>query len=183
MSEYCTIRDVRLALTPGAVSDDNNQTGATLPDWQIEDAILEAEGIVRAYLTARYTIPSTEVEEVNPENPLETWVWFVAPSPVRGWCRDIAAYLCALTFRKNKDLPEDDPIRLRFLMVMGMLKDVRDYNMDLPGVDFPPAPEDTTKQGVHVENLYEGRLFSMEDFGLGYEGHVRAPQVFWPVTP
>lgn len=174
MGEYCTIRDVRLALTPSALETDN-ETAAKLPDWQIEDAIAEAEGTINAFLLSRYTIPTMEVEEPNPENPLEVWVWIVAASPIRGWTRDIAAWLCALTFRRNKDLPEDDPIRLRYLMVLGFLTAVRDRNMDLP----LPGADTGDDQGVTVVNLYDGNLFGLEDFNLGYDGH-RQAQRFWP---
>lgn len=180
MSTYATIRDVRLALTPSADSNDLT-TAASLPDWQIEDALLEAEGVVNAYVLARYSIPTGEVEETNPSDPLETWVWVVAPSPVRGWTRDIAAYLATLTFRKHKDLTKDDPVRLRYLMVLQMLEDVRDLRASLPPI-FPPAEDpDGGVPGVYVANLYEGTLFGPEDFGLGYAGQVQSPQVYWPV--
>lgn len=170
MGTYCSVRDVRLALTPSALPDDEGQTGTELPDWQIEDAIEEAEGTINAVLLSRYVITPFEIEVVNPENPLETWVFMVAPSPVRGWTRDIAAYLVALTFRKNRDLAEDDPIRLRWLMVKGLLDDVRDGKLRL---DLPIPSEPLTDQGVHVVNLYDGKLFDLSDVGLEYDGQSR----------
>lgn len=179
MYTYCSLRDVRAALTPGALATDK-ETAASFADWQIADAIEEAEGIVNAHVLSRYTIPTEEVEEPNPDDPSETWVWVVAPSPVRGWTRDIAAWLVTLTHRKSKDIGEDDPIRLRYLMVLGMLEAIRDYKGSLPGSIFPPADEDSTAS-VHVENLYEGKLFDAEDFGLGYGAPYRGPQVYWPV--
>lgn len=175
MATYCSIRDVRLALTPGAVEDDP-ATAASLPDWQIDDAIVEAEGVINAYLATRYAITPAEVEEPNPADPSEVWVTMAAPTPLRGWTRDIAAYLATLTFRRNKDLPEDDPVRLRFSMVMGYLTAIRDRGMNIPLPD-----NDTDDQGVAVENLYTGHLFSMADVGLGYEG-VRI-QRFEPLRP
>lgn len=175
MGTYCTVRDVRLALTPSGDPADGS-TGAGLPDWQIEDAINEAEGTINAFIATRYSIITIEVDEVNPEDPLETWVWTVAPSPIRGWTRDIAAYLCALTYRRNKDLAEDDPIRLRYNMVLGFLLAVRDRQMD---ISLPV--NETDDQGVHVENLYEGDLFSLEDFGLGHEGRYSMAQRFIPL--
>lgn len=173
MSEYCTVRDVRNALTPdGSVSD--TATAASLDDWQIEDQINEAEGIVASYISQRYTITSEEVEEPNPEDPEEVWVSFVAPDPIRAWTRNIAAYLSALVYRKNKDLTEDDPIRLRYTLTMENLKAVRDglMDIDLPGTE-------TGGSVVHVENLYEGDLFGMEDVGLGYVGS-SSSQRLWP---
>lgn len=180
MGDFCSVRDVRLALTPNASSVDK-ETAAVLPDWQIEDAISEAEGIVRAHLQARYTIPTAEVAVVNPDDPGETWIFQVAPFPVRGWVRDIAAYLATLTFRRNKDLAEDDPMRLRFQMVMEMLRSVRDYAMNLPADQFPAAPEDASRSGVFVENTYDGKLFGLEDLGLGPEAPSPAYQVYWPL--
>lgn len=182
MGTYCTVRDVRLALTPSADSADT-QTASSLPDWQIEDAIEEAEGWVNTYVLARYTIPSVEVTIDPPEdNPDEGPQTFdVAPSPVRGWTRDIAAYLATLTFRRHKDLSKDDPVRLRYMMVMQMLEAIRDGKSGLPPAVFPPADEDANTQGVHVENLYEGKLFGPDDFGLGYGAPYSGPQVYWPV--
>ncbi len=181
MYTYCTLRDVRAALTPGASSTDI-ETAAGFDDWQIEDGIEEAEGIVNAHVLSRYTIPTGEVEVEDPENPGNTLVWVVAPSPVRGWTRDIAAWLVTLTHRKSKDIGEDDPVRLRYLMVMGMLEDIRDRKSSLPGSVFPPAEEDSVS-AVFVENLYEGKLFDPEDFGLGYGAPYRGPQVYWPLVP
>jgi hypothetical protein len=179
MYTYCTIRDVRAALTPEA-SPADKETASGFADWQIEDGIEEAEGIVNAHVLARYNIPTGEVEVVNPEDPMETWVWIVAPSPVRGWTRDIAAWLVTLTHRKSKDISEDDPVRLRYQMVLEMLVAIRDYKGSLPGSVFPPTDEDS-QNSVHVENMYEGKLFSPEDFGLGYGAPYQGPQVYWPV--
>lgn len=179
MGSYCTVRDVRTALTPNAVetAEERPETAAGLPDWQIEDAILEAEGVVNSYIATRYTITPIDVtNEANPDadppapfDPFKT-----APSPLRGWTRDIAAYLATLTHRQNKDIGDDDPVRLRFNLVMGFLKDVRDRSMNLP----LPVADATDDQGVYVENLYEGRMFGLDDVGLGYEG--RSSQRFIP---
>lgn len=174
MATYCTPRDVRLALTPRA-DGDNKETAASLPDWQIVDAIEEAEGIVNTYLLTRYEIIPAEVIEPNPEDPNETWTSVVAPSPIRGWTRSIAAYLATLTFRRNKDLAEDDPVRLRYLAVMDLLKMVNARNMDLA---LPPNPN-VAAQGIAVVNFYEGRLFGLEDTGLGYDN--RHMQRFEPL--
>ena len=179
MATYCSVRDVRLALTPSADAA-SAETASSLPDWQIEDAILEAEGVINTYVLARYTIPTGEVTESNQGTPPILSQVVVAPQPVRGWTRDVAAFLATLTFRKHKDLPEDDPVRLRYAMVLKMLEDIRDFKSTLPGGAFPPSDVDDD-QGVHVENLYTGKLFGPEDFGLGYAGQVQSPQVYWSV--
>lgn len=160
MATYCTTPDVRAALTPGGL-DDDDQTAASLADWQINDAIDEAEGLINAYLQD-YTITPITLEVPDEDDPNNIGVWLVAPDPVRYWTRDVAAYLAALTFRKSVDLAEDDPIRLRFTMVMGLLADVRAGKSTLP----LPTNEDSGHQ-VEIFNLYEGTLFGPEDFNLG----------------
>lgn len=164
MAAYCTPADVRAALTPGGVSDDD-QTAASLPDWQIADAIDEAESIVNIY-TGDYSIVPVEVVDQDPDDPNNVPPYTVAPSPIRRWTRDIAAYLATLTFRKGKDLTPDDPIRLRFAIVMALLADVRSNATILP---LPPA-EGTSGDDVEIFNLYEGTLFGPEDFNLTRSG-------------
>lgn len=178
MATYCTVRDVRLALTPGGVDENQpkGETAAILPDWQILDAIDEAEALINAYVAARYNIVTAEVEEENPENPAETWVNEVAPAPIRSWTRSIAAYLGALTYRRNKDLGEDDPIRLRYNLVMDLLRGVRDHQIGLP----LPAT-DNVGFAPHAENLYEGQLFDLEDFQLGVNDRFIRHQYLWPL--
>lgn len=162
MASYCTAADVRAALTPGGtVAADDDQTAASLEDWQLNDAIDEAEALVNAY-TRDYTITPVEVLDAEPDDPNNTPPFTVAPTPIRRWTRDIAAYLAALTYRRNLDLGVDDPIRLRFALVMSLLNDVRNNVTTLP---LPPA-EGTVTDGVEIFNLYEGTLFGPEDFNL-----------------
>ena len=175
MGTYCTVRDVRNALTPSG-DETNAETGASLPDWQIEDAIDEAEGHINSFLSRRYTITPFEIEMVNPEDPLETWVFLVAPSPVRAWTRNIAAYLAALTYRKNKDLGEDDPIRLRYNLTMNNLREVRDGRLALA---LPTVEQGASE--VAIFNLYEGHLFDESDFNLGPDTEYKRPQIMVPL--
>lgn len=177
MSNYCLVQDVRNALTPGGVAaTDENQTAASMDSWQLNDAIQEAMGVVDTYLLTRYVITTADVEEMDYfVDPPALHTVNVAARPVRGWTRDIAAYLAALTFRRNKDLPEDDPIRLRYTMVVGLLTDIRDRTSDLPG--FPTTEADD--QGAYVQNLYDGTMFTPQDFKLAPEGY-SSPQILWP---
>lgn len=158
MKGYCNAADVRFALAP---TGDREGTAATLPDAQLEDAIAEAEGDIDLHLGTRYSW------DIGAEG---------APEPVRGWTRTIAAYLATLSYRKNKDLSEDDPIRLRYDRVFKFLEAVRDGKIDLAltivGVN--------AAQGVHVENLYEGQLFGFDSVGLAY-GPEYTPQVYIPL--
>lgn len=162
MKGYCIPHDVRLALAPLSEFSEKS-TAASLTDEQINDAIDEAEDIVDSYVLGRYTIPIIDFEQDDPDNPGFVLVYNVAPDPVRGLTRNIAAYLATLTFRKNKDLPEDDPIRLRYRMTMEILGSIRGSVSILPDV-FEPVTSGS--DAVYVENLYQGTLFGMEDVGL-----------------
>lgn len=157
---YSVVTDVRNALTPGGATDDRT-TAASLSDAQLVDAVKQADGMIDAHLSTRYTIPQDE------DNPL------VAVDPIRWWSRDIAAYLATLTFKRNKDVPQDDPIRLRFNLAMSTLIAVRDGKANL---DLPPVGGEGTD--ITVVNLYEGRLFGPEDFGLSPAG--RPMHGIWP---
>lgn len=160
MATFCTVGDVRAALAPGGDQADTS-TAASLPDWQIEDSIDEAEDTIRAY-TQAYNIVPMEITVSDPENPTNTPPFMVAPNPIRRWTRDIAAYLATLVFRRGKDLPEDDPIRLRYTRVMSLLADVRsDANI----LDLPPVAGSSGSR-VEIFNLYEGTLFGPEDMAL-----------------
>jgi phage gp36-like protein len=170
---YCTPTDVRLALTPGASATDL-ETPSHFEDTQLEDAIAEADGVINTYIGSWYTIPSVIIE--LEEDPFEA---FVAPGPVRTWSRDIAAYLATLTFMKNKNVTEDDPVRQRYAMVMRMLTDIRDRKSYLDPEVFPPNDANSNQQGVAIFNTYEGKLFGPQDFKLAPEGYAN-PQVFWP---
>lgn len=148
---YSSANDVRKALTPGGSAADTS-TAAGLDDTQIEDAIAEADSTVDAHLRSRYTIPQ------DPDNVA------VAVAPVRWWSRNIAAYLATLTFRRNKDLTEDDPVRLRYNQTMALLIAIRDGKANL---SLPPVVDGAgTGTDITVINQYEGTMFGLEDFGL-----------------
>lgn len=165
MTAYCTPSDVRNALTPDGSAEDAS-TAANMTDEKINGQIVEATGTVRTRVASRYVIPTTTLEVANPDDPDETWVYQIAAEPVRSWTRNIAAYLSALSFRRNKDLSEFDPIYLRYIATMSTLDKVLkgDIDLDLPVVGGGSS------DGVVVVNQYEGDLFSMDDFGLGYSG-------------
>jgi phage gp36-like protein len=159
---YSSPADVRNALTPGA-DDADQTTAASFADAQIEDAIKEADGNIDTYLSGKYGIPT---------DPDATPADSVAIYPVRAWSRDIAAYLVTLTYRKSKDLQPDDPIRLRFLWVIGILEKIAEGILT-PNLPQPPAPPDGYgPQGAFVYNQYSGKLFTPADVfcppGRGY---------------
>lgn len=152
---YSSIVDVRNALTPGADASDQT-TASILEDSQIQDAINEADSVILAYIGADYSVP---------QDPNDT---LVAVAPVRWWSRDIAGFLATLTYKRNKDVTTDDPVRLRYNMVMSMLTAIRDGK---GSVDLPPADPDAGDGDVTVINLYTGDLWGPADFGLSAAGN------------
>lgn len=176
---YSSVQDVRLALTPGALPS-NQETAASFQDAQLEDAIREADGIIDTYISQWYTVPTVEETVPDVDNPPNQVTQTVAPYPVRGWSRSIAAYLATLTFMKHKDVGEDDPVRLRYNMAIAMLTSIRDRESYLNPNVFPPVEDPVAaNQGVYVINPYEGELFEPSDFRLAPEGYSN-PQVLWP---
>lgn len=159
---YSSVLDVRNALAPGG-SESDTTTAASFNPAQLTDAINEADAIIDTHLSLVYAIPQSD------EDPL------VAVPPVRWWSRDIAAYLATLTFKRSKDIPADEPIRLRFNLIMAQLVAIRDGKA---AVDLPPAGGESE---VYVKNLYEGKMFSPEDFALYPSG--RSGFGIWPGGP
>lgn len=186
---YCTVQDVRNALTSGGKSvesttyDSTGKTAASMADWQIEDAIVEAMTLVKSFLLKRYKIVNEDVEEprINPDgtvdDPPVLITVNVAPQPVRAWTRSLAAWYATLTDRQGKDLEERDPIQLRKDQVLQSLLQVANRTLDL---DLTLS-DDGSGSGVSVVNVYEGNLFTLEDFGLAQTGgrQVLVP-VRWP---
>lgn len=149
---YSLIADVRNALSPDGSQDPS--TAASLSDAQLQDAIAEADGVIDAYVGSRYQI----VQDAT--------VPGAATSPVRWWSRSIAAYYAQLTWSRNQDVPEEDPVRQRYESVMTLLKAVNDGSIQLPLV--PLGGVDTSD--VFVYNLYDGNLFEPSMFGLDRVG-------------
>lgn len=152
---YCTKEDVQYALAP---SGNTQGTAWAATDEAYADAIIEAQGTIDAHVKGRYNIIETELITDPPTVPVVT----VAPAPVRQWTRDVAAYLLTLTYKRNVDMSENDPIRLRYQHVMSQLADVRSGVLDLP---LPSATNGS--DGLVVEEAYVGRLFTADDFLLG----------------
>lgn len=154
---YSTVTDVRNALTPGAVSTDAS-TASSLEDAQIIDAIVEADSRIKTYLPDGYTVTEVTIQQGDPPA-----AFIVAPDTIRFWSRDIAAYLATLTYKRHQNVPEDDPVRLRYEMAMEALRLARDGKINLP-VD-ETATDDV--EDIVVYNQYTGNLFGADDFLLG----------------
>ena len=178
---YCTVADVRNALTPGGEASRPGGTAASLEDAQIEDAIREADGVIDLHISLRYSVPALIIVEEREEGGVTVEVTYtVGQQPARYWSRNIAAYLATLTFSRNRNIPEDEPVRLRYNQTMSQLIAVRDgrANLNFP----PPGGEDAAvTDGVAVFNQYEGHLFTADDFYIGPAGDQRPRSLaHWP---
>lgn len=170
---YSSVADVRGVLLPGAGADptDDKTTAASLSNQQIADAIAEADATINLYLSipGEHQVP-LDVDEI-------------ATPPVRYWSRNIAAFLATLTFRKGKDLGENDPVRLRYTDTMTALIAIRDGKMDNP-LPLPDAPSNLGSQPL-VLNQYDtdlpgGGLFSPADFFGPVNTRRIGQQRIWP---
>lgn len=136
---YSQVGDVREALTPGAGTTGTN-TAADLSDDQITDAIAEADAVIGGFVGGTYTTP---------------------PSLVTYWSRDIAAFLATLTWRKSKDVSNDDPIVRRYQLALLQLQGIAKGNT------LVPPPDQSNNEGVgYVSNQYDGSLFQAYQFDL-----------------
>lgn len=180
---YCTTQDVRYALAPGEAGDPPtyvaNQTATDLTDPQIEDAIAEADSRIDAFVPPGYKVPTYTIQATWTGTAYPGLIYpgmYTTSSPegsavpvdvahplFRFISRDIAAYLATLTWKKNKDVPEEDPVRLRYGMATDLLALIRTGDVNLP--DNPDNPY--TDGEVTIFNQYEGSLFGLEDFALG----------------
>jgi len=146
---YVTASDVRAVLARDTSTPEAMQgTAASLPDTDVTAAIVSAQAQVDGRLSARYATPFPDP----------------APQLVADITRDIAAYLCDLTYRQGLDYESDrDPVILRYQQALGQLQMIASGDIDLPVV---PG---TTESGglMRAVNRYDGDLFRMDDFGLG----------------
>lgn len=124
-------------------------TAATLDPSRLTDAISSAQAEIDARLTSRYTVPFPPGQ---------------VPAVVQMLAVDIAAYLATLLYRQDADLTAEDPVVLRYTRAVLLLRDLATGVADLPDTGS------TVTQpvgAVSVRNPYEGRLFGLDDFGLG----------------
>lgn len=179
---FATVRDVRLALTPDGDTADQS-TAASMSDVALQDALDEAESIVRMHVEQRYAVPEPDTLVVvgdgpgNSPDPTETVP--LAPHPIRGWTRTIAAYLATLTNSRNEDVVDDDPIVRRYNMTMDFLTRVKTGNLSL---DLPAVGVDESGGDVFVINITDSPLFRLADFHLieaGYDPQILVPLRRW----
>lgn len=148
MTAYTTPEAVRGVLTRD--SDDPDGTAATLDDPVIQAQIDAAQAEIDARLAGRYQTPFTDT----------------VPPLVASLTVDIAQYLANLVYRQSEDLAAEDPSVLRYQRAVQLLKDLGSGAADLPGEG---GGGDVTPSGrATVRNPYEGNLFGLDTWGLGY---------------
>lgn len=144
---YVTADEVRAVLARDTAHPSG--TAAELDEAAIVNAIRSAQAQVDGRLGARYTVPF----------PADS-----VPQLVVDCTRDIAAYLCDLTYRQGLDYESDrDPVVLRYQQAIDLLKQIAGGQIDLP------VPPGTGESGglLSARNRYDGDLFGLQDFGLG----------------
>lgn len=143
---YATADDVRGVLQP---TPDVEGTPADLEDAQLTVSIQAASAQVDGALTRRYTVPF--------DDP--------CPDLVHELVVAIAAWLAQLTWRRDVDVTDRDPIQLRYEWATGILTQLAAGAIDLPGAtpgsDGPPE-----RRGVVAVQPGPGRMFGLRDFGL-----------------
>jgi len=144
---YGTASDLRDVLVPRG--DPLSNTAASMDDIQLEEAIVDAMGLVDGYTGTAF-----DDQDV--------------PRLVKTLTLHIAAYFATMTYRKNVELSQRDPIVLRYQNALQILAAIQQgiisiepYVEDQPGV----SPSDSFAQ-----NPYTGNLFDLQTFGLGPVG-------------
>jgi len=151
---YVTADEVRQIVARDDTQHD--VTAASLSDDQINEAIDSASNEVNSRLAAQYIVPFAE--------PPDT------PPLVAEIVRDIAAFLSDLTFRQDTDYTTgNEPMLLRYQRSIDLLTRLEAGTMTLIGVPTQPEVPQSPSVSSSVRNPYEGKLFGLEDFNLGYE--------------
>lgn len=149
---YVTPDEIRSIVARDAEQYDS--TAASLANEQLEEAIDSATNEVEARLAGQYIVPFSP-----PPN---------TPPLIVEIVRDIAAWLADLTFRQDVDYTTgNEPMLLRYQRALDLLQRLETGALTLPGADTPDIP---SSSGVgRPVNPYEGDMFTMCDFGVGYD--------------
>ena len=136
---YSTPADVRLILDATGDPGDEETPNPTA-DASFTDAIVQADGQVDLYVGSRYAVPLSG-------SP--------AAEPVRTWSRVIAAWNIYSEWHKGQPIDVNDPLRLRYGVVIAQLAAVQAGTLDLPGV----AESTASGTPAAAVNQYAGNLW------------------------
>lgn len=170
---YSTPAMVRQALVPGSdgTQTTNSGTAADLDDTQLTDEIAEADAMIDSYIARYYAVPVAVKIAGDDEDGTDGSI----PHPIDYWSRNIAAYNATLTFRKNLDFQETDPVARRYNATMTALTAVSRGQATLQLPDNR-TPNSGSGAGTPV-NPYVGNLFDARDWNL------RPLTPDWPLWP
>lgn len=147
---YLDPEQLRLAIAPNP--DTVVGTAASMDDPELQVAIDNAQAEVDARLSVRYRVPFDPV-----------------PALVLTIVTGKAIYLANLQYRGSKDLAAFDPVVLRHAQVEKLLTEIVAGRAGLIEVDGTAPVEQQGGAGMGAPiNRYEGSLYSLTEFGLGY---------------
>jgi phage gp36-like protein len=157
---YCSVVDVRNALTAGGATSGTN-TAADMDDATLQDAIAEASSVVDTYVGGPYG-PSDSV-----------------PNMVVYWTRDVAAFLATCTWRQSKDFEALDPVLLRYQQAVERLAGIFTGTTSMPSSQMPTQDVFTGA----VCNTIPITLFHASDFDLYGRAETSTGEVSpgWPI--
>lgn len=158
MPDYCTRDEVVDVLTRDAAEVEGN--AGSNDDESIDKAILDAESEINSRLALKYTVPFSPV-----------------PTLVNSIAQDIAAYLCDLNFRENRDYASElSPIYLRYKRAQEMLGRLQTGEAIIPPEGGDPEEPPDTGSGTRVAAVYSRPgLISPCDFDLQFHRYGRPP--------
>lgn len=157
---YVTPNGVRDVLTRDPYVADG--TAAEMSDAAITAHISSAQDTVDVYLSQRYSVPFPDGQ---------------VPGLVVDITTAIAAWLATLSHRQTVDVGPAEPVTLRNAWAMNLLSALAKGTADLPRTGVAPDPPPEQSGSGRPINPYAGRLFGVEELGLGYE---RGDRYSWP---
>jgi len=134
---YTTPDEVRLVLTRDLTQVTGN--AASLSDETILSEINSAQQRVDGKLALRYQVPFADP----------------VPTLIRDITRDVAAYLCDLTFREVRDYGSElNPVYLRYKDALALLDSIAKGETVVPG---DPAPEESDDSSLSIVATFDGQ--------------------------
>jgi len=151
MASYTTPDRIRKVLDPQERDDEGS--AAFLENTVLEEAAARATSEVNSRLSVRYSVPFTE-----------PW-----PDVITTITTDFAAYDATLSHYQSVDITDEDPVIRRYKSSRYLLLDIAAGKAELYPGESGEEPGGSTAGNIAVVNQYQGTLFSLEDFALGYE--------------
>lgn len=168
---YSTPAMIRLAVNPDgsngtSVPATPSRTAADFTDAQLLDFIAEADATINSLIGRFYAVPVPLVTQGDIDSGLGGGAALGAVAhPVDYWSRNLAAYFATLSYRRNQDLAETDPVVRRYNATMAALNDVAGGRSRLSLRDNTTSAAGVGAGGA-INPTYTGNLFDARDFNL-----------------